>query len=122
MRFVVFGKQNLTLEIELVSDHLAHPEFLLQPKRHRLEEGGQTSRDISQIGFQQTLEFHERLVVEHDVGQFIGRGETTFLKTVTNRMGREIVIVLFSRKTLFLSGRNDFAVDYERGGAIVVIR
>ena len=42
-------------------------QLLADPKRHRLAERGEASRREGQIGFDQPLEFHERLFIEDDV-------------------------------------------------------
>ncbi len=42
-------------------------ELLLQPDRHGRDEGAEAARRVGQVGLQQALELHQRLVVEHDL-------------------------------------------------------
>ena len=61
-----FGKLfQLTLQQALLE------QLLLQPERDRHAERAEAARCERNIGFQQSFEFQERLVVEHDVIEFV---------------------------------------------------
>ena len=80
MRFVVIGEDVATcVSAAQPSTHLARQmQLLLQPQRHRLPERAIAGRRERQVGFQQSLELRQRLVVEADVVQVSGR-EPAFL-------------------------------------------
>src|SRR5439155_19152508 len=44
VRLVMFRKENLSVEMELVADDLFDPHFAFDPDRHRFEEGSETAR------------------------------------------------------------------------------
>ena len=91
MALVVLREQELALPIEvgieraqLVAQQLLLEQLLLQPERDRHAKGAKALGRKREIGFEQPLEFEERLVVERDVvdlaerdaalGQAIGEG------------------------------------------------
>ena len=66
MRLVVFGKNDLPFEPELVLNVILHPEFLLDPKRHGLEERSDSARRVGKISLKNAFEFKKRLIVERN--------------------------------------------------------
>jgi hypothetical protein len=54
------------------------------------------------------------VIVKNDRVQ-LRRLDKRFGKTVIDRVFRESRVVFFSRKTLFLRGRDDLAAPYDRG-------
>src|SRR3984957_3642980 len=52
---------------ELVAQQVLLKQFLAQPERDRHLERAKSARRHRDIGFQQPLEFEERLVIEHDM-------------------------------------------------------
>ncbi len=70
VRVVVAGEQHIAAKIlECILDVAAHPQFLFDPERHGLDERGESPRRILHVGFEDTLEFQKRFVVEDHVIQ-----------------------------------------------------
>ena len=95
-------------------------QFFLEPDRHRDDKRAEAFGGISQVGFQQPLEFEQWLVVENDMVDVI-QLESCFVKAIFDGAAREAGIVLFAGKTFLLGGGNDAAVDQQYGSTVVII-
>ena len=73
VRLVMLGEEHLAFEARLLRNLLAYPELLAQPQRHRHQKRAQAARRVVNVGFEQPLEFQQRLVVEGDVVQLVRR-------------------------------------------------
>ncbi len=82
-------------------------QLLAQPERHRHRERTQTSRRKSDVGFEQTLKFQERFIVERykvDV-----RKDHAFLdEAILHCFRREPGIVFLAREPLILARQRSF--------------
>ena len=121
MRFVVFGEDIPALVAVLQGlVHLAgQVQLLLQPDRQTRQELAEAPRGVSQIGFQQPLEFEQGLLIEHDVVEFL-RGKARGLEAVIDCVQGEAAVVLDSRESLLLSGRDDLAVAHEGRRTVMI--
>ena len=72
-----------------------------------------------QVGFEETLEFEERLVVESDVVEVLGL-EAGLGQAVGDCLVRELVIVLAAGEPFLLGRSDEFAIDKQDGCRIVV--
>src|SRR5436305_3743686 len=84
---------------ELVAQQVLLKQLLADPDRHRLSERSETLRREGEVGFQQPLEFEERLVIESDVVDATILS-IDLLKTPAGRVGGEARIVLLAREAL----------------------
>ena len=64
--------------------------------------------------------FAERLVVEADVVDRLGR-DARLLQAVIDGVDGEALVVLLAREALFLSGGDDLAILDQRGRAVVIV-
>src|SRR5262249_40410195 len=94
-------------------------QLLLQPDRHRHAEGGKAARRKGQVGFEQALEFQERLVIKEEWGGVGGLGAGRFQKIIGGG-GRKGWGGVLGGEGFFLGGWDDGSVRQESGGAIVV--
>ena len=62
-------RHDLSVVVQLLGDILAHPQFLLEPQRHRLDERADSVGRVGHVRFQKPLELDQRFVVENDVVQ-----------------------------------------------------
>jgi len=120
VRLVMFRKENLSVEMELIADDLFDPHFAFDPDRHRFEEGSETARRAGEIGGKKPLTFEERFLVERDKIDIFRGGQFTLRQTGADRVDRKFGVVFFPGKTFLLCGSDDFAVTDEACGAIVV--
>jgi hypothetical protein len=72
------------------------------------------------IGFQQSLELEEGLVVERDLIH-LGKRNAGLGQAIVQRVERKSGVVLLAREALFLCGSDDVAVLEQGGRAVVVI-
>ena len=79
--------------LKLVAQQVLLKQLLPQPERDRHLEGAESARRKRDVGFQQPLEFEERLVVEHDVIELAGRN-AGFCKAIGNGVVRKRGVVL----------------------------
>ena len=105
--------------LQLVAQQLLLEQLLAQPQRHRHAEGAEAARREGEIGFEQPLEFQERLVVEHDVIDVV-EPRSCRLQAIGDRVVRETGIVLLAREAFFLRRGHDAAVLDQRRGAVVI--
>lgn len=110
--FMVFRKDESSriLIPQTFSYFAGHVEFLPQPDRHRFAKRSIPERRPRKIGFQQTLEFPKRLVVEADIVQLLGR-QSGLCQAVIDGMLRKSVVVLPAGKPFLLRSCNQFSVD-----------
>ena len=106
---------------QLLHEQVFQKQLLPQPQRDRHAEGPVASRREAQIGLEQALELHERLVVEHHSVE-IPQRDAALGQAVADGVKREARVVLLARKALFLRGGDDAAVLKQRCGAVVVER
>lgn len=68
-------------------------EFLLQPDRHRSQKRSQSARGVGEIGFQQTLELQQRLIVKHHPLHVIQRNPGLIQTTAYRLCGKTGVVL-----------------------------
>ena len=105
---------------ELPAQRGLQVELVLEPYRHAHQERAEPARDVRKIGFEQSLELEQRLVVEDDAIDFAER-YAGFRETVADGIRRETGVVLPAREALLLRSRDDAAVDDQGGGAVMVV-
>src|SRR5260221_7258357 len=64
VRLVVLGEDYWPLVVELARNEVGHPQFLIEPDRHGLDERGQPARTEGEMRLEDALELDERLVLE----------------------------------------------------------
>ena len=111
--------EHLTLETDLLLDHVRHPELFLQPKGHRLEERPDPRRRKRQVRLQETFELEPGLVVEGYPFE-IAWTDASRLQAVLHGSPREAMIVLLSTEALLLGSGNDLTVTNQASGRIVI--
>src|SRR5438552_2971457 len=99
----------LVLVFEAAIHFARQVQFLPEPQRHGLEKGSEAGRDIGEVGFEQTLEFQKRFVIERDKVE-IGRANTALGKAIIDRVLRKAIVVLPAREALLLRGGNEVAI------------
>ncbi len=125
MRVMVLGEQQpLAIEcgidrLQRFDQHLLLEQLFAEPDRHRLDERSKPARRIGEIGFQQALEFQERLVVEHHMVRLAQR-HARFVEAIPQRVRRKACVEFLAREALFLRRRRDLAVLDQRGCAVVI--
>ena len=94
-------------------------QLLLDPDRQRDAKRAQAAWRESEIGFEQALEFEERLVVEDDV---IDRAKLDLglVQAILDGVARKPGVVLLAGEALLLRRRDDPAIGDERRGAVMV--
>jgi len=83
-------------------------QLLAQPQRHAHQEELEAPGGVGDIGLEQPVEFQQRLVVERDEIQLLGRDPALREAEVHGVLG-EVVVVLLAREALFLGRRHDAA-------------
>jgi len=102
-----------------MADRVGHPELLLQPERHRLEERREGAREGGDVGGEDPLELHQRLVVEADVVDVVD-GDTPLTEHVPDCVAGEAAVVLLAGEPLLRRRGDDLPVAQEAGGRIVI--
>ena len=105
--------------LQFVAQQVFLEQLFLQPQRNRHLERAKAARRHRDVGFQQPLEFEERLVVEHDMVEAVG-GNPCLFEAGGDGVMREGGVVLAPGETLFLRRGNDAAVLDQRRGAVVI--
>ena len=126
VREVVLGEEQFHLvdlvarePREFLEQQPLEEQLLLDPDRHRGEEGAQAAGRERVVGLEQPLELEEGLVVEGDRLQLL-EGGARGVETVADGVRGERGVVLAARETLFLRRRDDLAaVDQRRRGVVV---
>ena len=123
---VMLGEQEPVRAVEIRIDvlepaqqHVLLEQLFPDPDRDRHRERSEAARREAEIGFEQPLEFQERLLVEHDIIDVLER-DTGLFEAIANRVDRKARVVLLAREALFLRRRDDLAVDQQRRGAVVI--
>src|SRR5262245_50213482 len=106
---------------EIACQELALKKFLLQPYRQGDAERREPARREGKIGLEQSFEFEEWLVVEHNVVE-LGKPAAGLCQTIGDGAGGKAGIVLLAGESLLLSGGDDAATDSDRGSAVVIER
>src|SRR6267378_4559991 len=70
---------------QLRANQVRHPKLLFHPERQGFEKGTEAGGSVIEIGFQQTIEFQQRLVVEAHVIKIVG-SEVSFTQAITGGM------------------------------------
>ena len=121
VRFVVFRKNDPppVLAVETLFDDSRQ----VQPGAEPVGQQGQPTLDPlrgeGQIGLQQSLELHQRFVVEANVIE-VGGSEAGFFEAVPDGIFGEAGIVFPASEAFFLGRGHDLAIDDQRGGRVVV--
>src|SRR5262249_24952264 len=96
-------------------------QFLPRPHRHRLAERHEAVRGVGEVRLEQPFEFFHRLFVEHYVIQVFGR-DASLSQTILDRIEWKLRVVFPACEPLFLCGRGDLAVAYQRSSRVVIKR
>ena len=92
-----------------------------EPEGHGHHEGTKSAGGIGEIGFEQSLEFQERLVIEADVGEIFSF-EIGLLQAELDCVDGEFVIVLDASEALFLGCGDNLPVHDQRSSGVMVER
>src|SRR3984957_20952095 len=95
--------------LELTREQVFLEQLFLEPERNRHFERAKATRRKRYIGFQQPLEFEERLVVEHDMVEAVGV-DAGFRPEIGDGVVRKIRVMLLAGKALLLRGGDDAAL------------
>src|SRR5712691_6130192 len=106
---------------ELPDQQVPQEEFLPQPDRDRHPEGAKASRRKRKIGFEQTLELEQRLVIENDKFELI-EAFARLVQAVIDGVAGKPRIVLLAGEALLLCCCDHLAVMHDCGRAVVVVR
>ncbi|OPZ77537.1 MAG: hypothetical protein BWY77_01683 [bacterium ADurb.Bin431] len=116
---VVLREEDLALEAEFLADKVGDPELFLEPEGHGHEKAAQAEWGITEIGFEDALEFEQGFLVKYDVIN-ICNGHSGLLQAGGDSLAGKIMIVFNARKALLLGGGEDFAVLDEGCGAVMI--
>ena len=119
MGLVMLRVQNIPIVLEGIVNLLVYEQLVLDPEWPRLQKGSQPSRCDPQVRLQDPLEFEQRLVVEANEGEVLGR-DASLTEAVVHRARGERRIALFAREPLLLRRGDDLAVTQQASGAVVV--
>jgi len=119
MGFVVFGEEERPLILQFFADDVGNPELLRHPLLHRTVVGEETSRPDLEVCPEDALELEERLLVEDDCREILGRYPRKF-QGVIDRVFGECFVVLLPRVALLLRCEEYFPVLQETCGAVVI--
>src|ERR1043165_2997728 len=122
MRLVMFREKDRALVLELFAQVRLEPDLFFHPDRHRGQKRNQTAGREAEISREEPIEFEKRFFVERDEIKLGGIGETGLAQAIIDRVSRKAGVMFFSRETLFLGGRQDFAIAHQAGGAVMVKR
>src|SRR5262249_53641425 len=105
--------------LELASEQRLLEQFLTQPQRQRHAKRRETVRAVGKVGFQETFELDEWLVVEDDAVDVL-QLDAARAQAIVDRVPRVAGIEFLAREALLLGGGNDAAVLDERSGTVMV--
>jgi hypothetical protein len=74
---------------------------------------------MREVGFNQPLEFYERLFIKHYMVNASG-ASTALPDAIANGIDRKIIIVLLARKSFFLCRSDNPAVLNQRRSAVMI--
>ena len=97
----------------------AQMKLLSHPQWKCFAERSKASWCEVQVGLQESIKLDQRLFVEADVVQPVGR-DAGLLEAELDGPGRKAGVVLLPREALLLCGGNDFTVPYQGGCAVVI--
>src|SRR5215813_2100002 len=106
---------------EALFQHAPHEYFFFYPYQHCRHKTDKTAGRERVVRLQKSLELKERLFVKRNRGKVLIVDSCLF-QDVADSVDWKGGIVLLARKTLFLRGSNDLAVNEKRGSAVVVKR
>ena len=104
---------------ELAHEQLLLKELLLEPQGHRHAERGNAPGRVRQVGLEQSLEFHERLLVEDDVADVVER-DARLAEAIGHRTRGVSAVVFLAREALFLGGGHDVTVHDQRRRGVMI--
>src|SRR5882762_387650 len=104
---------------ELLSQQPLLKQLFLDPNRQRHAKRAEPVRCERQIGFEQSIEFQERLVIKDDMVD-LAELDPSLLEAIADRILRESRVVLFTCEPLFLGRRGDPPV-HNKGCCTVVV-
>ncbi len=105
---------------ELRGDQPAHPKLLPQHILHRLGITAPRSGPALEHAGQHAIEFERRFLVEDHRVEIVGR-QARAIEAPFDRGQREACVILVPRQPLFLHRRDGYAIDHQRGGAVVIM-
>src|SRR5205085_5365710 len=120
VRFVMLCEENFAFVVSLFRYMLTNPEFFAQPDGHSHQKRSKPTRRVINIGLKQSLKRHERLVVEGNVINIVAR-DASFAQTEFESTGRENIIMLLARESLFLRRSDDFAVAQKARSRVMIV-
>ncbi len=98
---------------------VGHPGLVLEPHRHRLEEGREPGRRHLGVRGEESGELGDGLVVEHHQVEVVFT-DLALGQTVRRRVGGDAGVVLLAGEALLLGGGHQIAVAHQAGAAVVV--
>ena len=110
VRLMVLGEQHFAREVEKLLNLLFGLQFAAEPQRTGGSKRLATARRIGHGGFDDAVEFEQRLVVEHDMVELRG-GDAGFGEAVISGVTRQARVVFLARKSFFLGRGDNFAVS-----------
>src|SRR5262249_55259651 len=110
LRYILLGQGRIARH-NLFAKQVSQQQFFLQPHRHGGKKGLQAARRKPNVGFEEPLEFDQRLVIKHNVLKILD-SDPSLIQTVLDGTMRKSWIMLLSREPLFLCGRDDPTVPY----------
>ena len=120
MRLVVLGIEKVAfVAAQRIPQRAIGVEFLLDPERPSLEEGAEALGSGADVRLEDALELEQRLVVEADERKVL-RPDAALLQAELDGAGGEVGVSLLAREPLLRGRRDDPAILYEAGGAVVV--
>ena len=112
---VVLGEDDWRLArlAEGTLDDAPLSHLLFQPHRYRGAEAAEAFGRVRQVGFEESLELSERLLVEGDVIQ-VARLQAGLAEAVPHGLVGKVRVVFLPRESFFLSRGNDLPVHDDR--------
>ena len=102
-----------------LSDQVLLEQLLLDPDRQGVPERREATRREGEVGLEQALELQERLVVEGDVIDVLGR-DSGRLEAIARGVDREAGIVLLAREAFLLRRCDDLSIHHQRRRRVVI--
>src|SRR6478752_4808002 len=120
MAFVVVGINDRRLDVtQGAANRLSYEQLLSEPDRQRCGKTWEASGREREVSLEEALELAQRLLVERDVVE-IARLEMRFAQAVIDGARWKRSVVLFAREPFFLCSRDNFSIDDQRCGAVVI--
>src|SRR3989304_905062 len=98
-------KMQMRHVIHDVRETKSHPHniLLFYPQRNCFHKRFYSMRSISKVRFKDSLKLYEWFVIKGNIVELLG-GDSCFLQTIFNCIYREILVMLDSSESFFLSG------------------